>query len=218
MLDSIWEEGDLLGRRVLDVGCGTGRLTAALHERGARVTGVDRSEAMLAQARARCGRSILLKRASAEALPFKDSWFERAVLRLVVHLVDRPLALPELARVLALGGRAVVATFRPEHIERFWLNSYFPSIPEIDRARFPEPHLLADELRSAGFTAVRERRLTQRRRVTREEALERIRGRFISTLQLLPRGELERGTAQAEAELPDEVLYELDWAILVAER
>jgi ubiquinone/menaquinone biosynthesis C-methylase UbiE len=203
---------------VLDVGCGTGRLTLALAERGSRAWGVDPSEEMLAEARARAGGRAVFKRASAEVLPFKDGWFERAVLRLVVHLVDRTRALPEIARVLGPDGRAVVATFRPEHFERFWLNPWFPSIPAIDGARFPEPSRLADELRAAGFRDVRLRPFTQVRRTTRAEALERIRGRFISTLQLVPEEEFQEGMERAARELPEEVEYALDWAIVVAER
>jgi ubiquinone/menaquinone biosynthesis C-methylase UbiE len=117
LVDVLVEEGDLRGRRVLDVGCGTGRLSLALTERGAKVWGVDTSAEMLEQARAAAGRRVGLKRGSAEELPFKDGWFDRAVLRLVVHLVDRGRALPELARVLAPGGRAVVATFQPRHFD-----------------------------------------------------------------------------------------------------
>ena len=173
---------------------------------------------MLAEARARAGRLAPFKRAPAEALPFRDSWFERAALRLVVHLVERSRALPEVARVLGPGGRAVIATFRPEHFERLWLNPYFPSIPEIDRARFPEPAVLADELRTAGFASVRMRPLTQIRRTRRGDALERLRGRFISTLHLVPEEEFREGLERAERELPDEVEYALEWAIVVADR
>lgn len=218
MLDVLVEEGDLAGRRVLDVGCGTGRLAVALAELGSRVWGVDPSEEMLAEARVRAGRLAAFKRAPAEALPFRDGWFERAVLRLVVHLVDRGRALPEVARVLGPGGRAVIGTFRPEHFERFWLNPWFPSIPEIDRARFPAPAVLADELRRAGFASVRMRPLTQIRRTRREDALERLRGRFISTLQLVPEEEFREGLERAERELPGEVEYALEWAIVVADR
>jgi len=218
LLDVLVEEGDLAGRRVLDVGCGTGRLAVALAELGSRVWGVDPSEEMLAEARVRAGRLAAFKRAPAEALPFRDGWFERAVLRLVVHLVDRGRALPEVARVLGPGGRAVIGTFRPEHFERFWLNPWFPSIPEIDRARFPAPAVLADELRRAGFASVRMRPLTQIRRTRREDALERLRGRFISTLQLVPEEEFREGLERAERELPGEVEYALEWAIVVADR
>jgi len=218
LLGVLIAEGDLVGRRVLDVGCGTGRLTLALAERGSRAWGVDPSEEMLAEARARARNLAAFKRAKAEALPFRDGWFERAVLRLVVHLVDRTRSLPEIARVLAPGGRVVVATFRPEHFERFWLNAWFPSIQSIDRARFPFPSRLADELEAAGFAAVRVRPLTQVRRATREEALERIRGRFISTLELLAEDEFRAGMERAARELPGEVEYALEWAIVVAER
>jgi ubiquinone/menaquinone biosynthesis C-methylase UbiE len=131
---------------VLEVGCGTGRVAVELAERGARVWALDPSADMLAQARASAGKRVGFKQGRAEALPFKDGWFERAVLRLVVHLVDRRRALPELARVLTPGGRAVIATFVPEHFAHYWLTAVFPEIAKIDRARFPEPSTLADEL------------------------------------------------------------------------
>jgi len=200
------------------VGCGTGRLAVALAERGARVWGVDPSAAMLAQARATAGRRVGFKQGRAEALPFKDGWFERAVLRLVVHLVDRPLALPELARVLAPAGRAAIATFVPEHFERYWLTAVFPEVAEIDRARFPTPATLTAELRDAGFGSVRARTLTQRIRLSRDDALERICGRYISTLRLLDDETLAAGLARAGRVLPEEIESVLEWAVLSAEK
>jgi len=211
-------EGDLAGRRVLEVGCGTGRLAAALAERGARVWGVDPSEDMLAQARATAGKDVGFKLGRAEALPFKDGWFERAVLRLVVHLVDRPRALAELARVLAPGGRAAIATFVPGHFEHYWLTAVFPEIAEIDRARFPEPATLTAELAGAGFESVRTRTMTQRVRLSRDDALERIRGRYISTLRLLDDETLAAGLDRAERELTEDIESVLEWAVLSAEK
>ena len=205
---------------MLDVGCGTGRLAAALAERGARVWGVDPSAEMLAEARASAGAGgrVGFKQGRAEALPFKDGWFERAVLRLVVHLVDRRRALPELARVLAPGGRAAIATFVPEHFEGYWLTAIFPPIAEIDRARFPEPAKLAAELADAGFGPVRTRTLTQRVRLSRDDALERISGRYISTLRLLDEETVAAGLARAERELPGRIESVLAWAVLAADR
>jgi ubiquinone/menaquinone biosynthesis C-methylase UbiE len=203
---------------VLEVGCGTGRLATALAERGARVWGVDPSEDMLAQARATAGRRVGFKQGRAEALPFKEGWFERAVLRLVVHLVDRPRALSELARVLAPGGRAAIATFVPEHFEDYWLTAVFPEVAKIDRARFPTPATLTAELADAGFEPVRTRTLTQRVRLSRDDALERIRGRYISTLRLLDDDALGAGLARAERELAEEIESVLEWAVLSAEK
>jgi len=204
---------------VLDVGCGTGVLAAALAEReAARVWAIDAEPAMLDVARARVPAGVGLKEGRAEALPFRDAWFERAVLRLVIHLVDRAQALPELARVLAPGGRAAIATFDPSHFDRFWLNRLFPSLEAIDRARFPEPAQLGRELAAAGFAAVRVVRLSQHRELDRETALERIRGRHISTVDLLSEEEIAAGMARAERELPATIDVQLEWAVVVADR
>lgn len=217
LVDAMVADGDLRGRRVLDVGCGTGRLALALDERGAKVWGVDPSPEMLAQARALVGRRVGLKEGRAEELPFKDGWFERAVLRLVVHLVDRELAFAELARVLVPGGRVVVATFTPGHFEWFWLTSVFPDVAELDLARFPTPETLVAELRRSGFGPARVRTVRQRSSLSKAEALERIRGRYISTLRLLDEETFAAGLARAERELPDAVESPVEWAIVDAE-
>lgn len=180
--------------------------------------GIDPSEEMLAQARAHADGKVALKRASAEALPFKDGWFEAAVFRLVVHLLDRPRAFAETRRVLEPGGRVVLATFAPESLDRFWISKVFPAIVEIDRARFPTEAQLAGELADAGFETVRARRLTQTGRLDRGEALERIRGRYISTLHLLGDEELAEGLARAERELPEVVEDAREWLVVAAER
>jgi ubiquinone/menaquinone biosynthesis C-methylase UbiE len=175
------------------------------------------SEEMLAVARAAVGKRVGLKLGRAEELPFKDAWFERVVLRLVIHLVDRPRALPELARVLVPGGRASIATFTEGHFEWYWLTSVFPEVGEIDRRRFPRPDALEAELLEAGFAAARTTILEQRRSISRAAALERIRGRYISTLRLLDEETYAAGLARAERELPEEIESVLQWAVVTAE-
>jgi ubiquinone/menaquinone biosynthesis C-methylase UbiE len=207
-------EGDLKGRRVLDVGSGTGRVAAELQERGSRVWGIDPSPDMVAAAK---GRGVNAKVARAEQLPFKESWFERAVFWLTVHLLDRPRAFAELSRVLAPEGLALIATFDPSHFERFWLNQIFPSLERIDRGRFPTEDALTGELLAAGFEP-RIVRLSQRAEINREAALERIRGRYISTLQLLSDDEYAAGLEKAERELPDRIGYALEWLVVIAVR
>jgi ubiquinone/menaquinone biosynthesis C-methylase UbiE len=203
---------------VLDVGCGTGRLSNALAEREAcRVWGVDSSPEMLEVARGQARSGVTRFRlAEAEALPFRPGWFERVVMRLVVHLVDRRLALAEARRVLGAGGRLAIATFEPSHFDRFWLNAFFPSLEAIDRARFPKPETLRDELARAGFADVRTTSLRQHGALDRETALEKIRGRHISTFDLLGEDEYRAGLERAEHELPERVEYALDWVVVAA--
>lgn len=215
MFELLVNEGDLLGRRLLDIGCGTGRVAAALAEHGSRVWGVEPSPEMAALARERIS---TVKVAPAEKLPFKDGWFERAVMFLVIHLVDRPRAFAEAKRVLGADGRLAVATFDPAHFERYWLNRFFPSLEAIDRARFPEPPALRKELEAAGFSPIRLVPLAQRAEIGRDAALERVRGRFISPLQLLDEAEFRNGLERMEAELPERNEYGLEWVVAVAER
>ena len=208
-------EGDLRGRRVLDVGCGTGLFAAAL-ARNAEVVGVDPEPRMLEVARENTDGAVELHVAPAERLPFADGSFERAILRLVVHLIDRPRALAELRRVLGEGGRLVIATFDPSHFDAFWLNRLFPTLEAIDRARFPTLGALERDLRSAGFSDIRFVSLGQRVSLDRKAALERIRGKHISTFDLLDEQEYEAGLTRAENELPERVEYPNEWLVAVA--
>lgn len=218
-LDGIIRLGELRGQRVLDVGCGTGAVAAALTERAAaKVWGVEQSAEMLAVARARVPRGVGLKQGRAEELPFRDAWFDRVVYSLVIHLVDRPRALAEASRVLVPGGRVVVATFAHSHFDRYWAGPFFPSLAAVDKARFPSESELASELAAAGFVEVQAEPLLAREQVDRETALERLRGRHISTFDLLDLEEVREGIERAETELPETVVVELEQLLVTARR
>jgi ubiquinone/menaquinone biosynthesis C-methylase UbiE len=211
--------GDLRGRRVLDVGCGTGTLATWLAEHaGARVWGVDPSVEMLAVARRKVPATVGLKEGPAESLPFRDGWFERVVMMLVLHHVDRAATLAEIHRVLGDEGRLVIATFAPAQFDEYYLAPFFPSIPVIDRARFETPERLADRLRDAGFDDVEQHPLEQRLQLSRETVLARVRGKHISTFQLIPEDEYAAGLARAERELPESVDSHSHWLVVSAIR
>lgn len=95
--------GSIQNRRLLDVGTGTGRAALLFARGGARVTGVDASEQMLAIARQRAaadGISVDFRIADAHALPFRDRSFDVAVsLRVVMHTPEWRRCIAELCRV-----------------------------------------------------------------------------------------------------------------------
>ena len=107
--------GDVAGRRILDAGCGSGPLFAALRNRGAIVTGFDKSTGMLELARRRLGDGADLQVADLSCpLPFPDGAFDDVTASLVLHyLEDWGPALAELRRVLKPGGRLIVSVDHP---------------------------------------------------------------------------------------------------------
>jgi len=215
VFETLVREGDLRGRRVVDVGGGTGRLAVALAERAScRVWVVDPSAEMLEQARRRVPPGVGLKQGVAEHLPFRDGWFERGVAQLSLHLWDRPRAFAELRRVVA--GPVTLATFDPTHFSDYWLNRYFPSIERIDRERFPDGPTLERELRAAGYTQIRLAALSHKAEISRAEALAKIEGRHISTFDLLDDEEIRAGTDAARGSLPERVAYRQEWLVAVA--
>jgi SAM-dependent methyltransferase len=107
--------GDVAGRRILDAGCGSGPLFAALCDRGAIVTGIDSSTGMLELARRRLGASAALHLADlGSPLPFADGAFDDVIASLVLHyLEDWTAPLAELRRVLMPGGRLIASVDHP---------------------------------------------------------------------------------------------------------
>lgn len=216
LYERLVELGALRGERILEIGCGTGRLAHALEERAlARVWAVDASAEMVSLTRAL---GINVRVARAEALPFKRGWFGAAVMRMSLHLLYRPQALAEAARILQPNGRLVIATEDPASFDDVWFARYFPSVPELERSRFPGAEALRSELAAAGLPEVRIERLSQARTLTREHALEIIRSKAYSTFEHLPADEYAEGLVRAETELPGQLTYTFDWLIAVARR
>jgi ubiquinone/menaquinone biosynthesis C-methylase UbiE len=97
-------------RKIADIACGTGilsdRIERELHPD--EVYGVDMSDGMLSQARARSDRVHWL-RAPAEQLPFDDGALDAVVTTSAFHFFNQPAALREFHRVLASGGLVAVS-------------------------------------------------------------------------------------------------------------
>jgi ubiquinone/menaquinone biosynthesis C-methylase UbiE len=96
------------GTRVLDVACGTGETACFLAAQlGARVHGIDRSEAMVARARAKAekqGVDAVFAAADAARLPFGDAEFDAAICECTLCFLDKKRVIGEMARVVRSGG------------------------------------------------------------------------------------------------------------------
>jgi SAM-dependent methyltransferase len=113
------------GRRLADIGGGTGNYALALRREGWEPVVVDRSAEMLAHAAAKGLETVL---ADAQHLPFGDGSFDAAtMISMLHHVEDRGAALSEAQRVLKSQGRLVLKGFTGEDAATLWVLDYFPS-------------------------------------------------------------------------------------------
>jgi len=160
------------GDRVLDACCGTGDLAIAARKRGAEVTGLDFSEAMLVRARKKAA-EIEWVQGDMLALPFDDASFDAVTVGFGVrNVTDLEAGLRELRRVLRDGGRVGILEIttprgwlRPFY--RLWFDKLVPLLGKVlpggaaytylpaSVRRFPPPEELGALLERNGFVAVR---------------------------------------------------------------
>jgi ubiquinone/menaquinone biosynthesis C-methylase UbiE len=113
------------GRRLVDIGGGTGNYSRALRDEGWDPLVVDREPAMLAQAAAK---GLETLQADAQRLPLPDACADAAMLVSMLHHVEDPAAaIAEAKRILRPRGRLVLMVFTREDVEDMWLTDYFPS-------------------------------------------------------------------------------------------
>jgi ubiquinone/menaquinone biosynthesis C-methylase UbiE len=99
------------GARVLDVGCGTGRLTHWIAERGGPAIGIDPLEERILLARSRAGTATFAIGHAEDLGRFDDESFDVVCMSSVLHwIADKPRALAEARRVLRPRGRLGVTT------------------------------------------------------------------------------------------------------------
>jgi malonyl-CoA O-methyltransferase len=108
---------DASGRRVVDVGCGTGRHSLWAAEHGAEVTALDVSNGMMAKARGKLsdGHSIrFIRHQLPEPLPLPDASQDIAIFALVSeHIEELVPVFADMGRVLVPGGSAIFTALHP---------------------------------------------------------------------------------------------------------
>ncbi|WP_354642403.1 class I SAM-dependent methyltransferase [Kitasatospora camelliae] len=188
--------GELAGSRVLEVGCGTGRLAALAADRGAEVVATDAVAGMVEEAAAALP-GIRVLEAALPGLPFPDGEFDAALGAFVInHVPDPPAAAADLHRVLRPGGRTVLTCWDALARNRAQ-GVFFDAVAETGAARpdgvpdtspfarYAGAEGLAGLLRAAGFTEVRVERLEWTHRVDPDRWWHAVLGGTVLTSSLI---------------------------------
>ena len=200
-VQSLIRFGDLKdGMKILDVGCGTGNLSAKLKEY-IKVTsiGIDKSFGMLKKSRAKA-LDVLCADVERE-LPFSDQTFEAVVGTYFLHYIQHMQNLiSDCFRILRNNGSIVFLTSSHEQIEQLHpvMKEFFPSLIERDKERFPDLPELDICLKTAGFNNIKYEDLTIDKIPIDVSYLEKVKNRFVSTFYLLSEEEFNRGIEKLE--------------------
>jgi ubiquinone/menaquinone biosynthesis C-methylase UbiE len=144
------------GERVLDVGCGSGRLIPVISEQIGPVGSLvelDFAPGMLEIGRCKLhGGNVVFLLGNAQALPLPDNDFDKVIaLALLPHLDDKAVALREFHRVLKPGGLLIIAhQMGREALDRLHGESSEP----VRRDLLPDKRTLKALLETAGFSAI----------------------------------------------------------------
>lgn len=185
---------------VLEVGCGTGNYILALERQvGSACWGIDPSEGMLAQARARSG-GVRFLPGRAERLDFPPEYFDLVYSVDVIHHVeDRRTFFQEAYRVLKAVGRLCTVTDSEWIIRhRHPLAVCFPETVPVELERYPRIAQLRDLMERVGFGALSEQMVEFPYKLTEAQAY---RDKAFSALHLISEEAFQRGVERLEQDL-----------------
>ncbi len=204
--------------RALDLGCGTGRFTAALTEAfDCEVVGVEPSEAMLDVARARSEAEsdsrIEWRQGAAEDIPLEDQMVDLVFMSQVFHhLSNPPQALNEINRVLTPDGYLAIRSGMCEENDQLaWLR-FFPEARELEDKRTPSRKELKDQVGKQSFALIAERTIQQLFAFSYDEYFQKISRRGLSSLIALDDESFQTGLESlrewVSRQPPDMPVYE----------
>ncbi len=199
-------------RRIVDVGCGTGRFSDALAERfNARLIGIDPSFRMLSQARSD-GNNVRFIRGDTHAVPIRDDSSDLVFLSMVFHHLTEPIeATREWFRVLRAGGKLCIRNSTLDLHDRVPYLKYFPSARRVGKKMLPGKSELIGTIQANGFSLVDHTVINQVFAGSFNEYREKLAQRALSDLASITDSEFEEGLeamARDEDSQPDGPILE----------
>lgn len=185
-------------RKILDLGCGTGRFTVALGKAfECSVIGVEPSSAMLNIALSQNEPNVEWKQGQAESIPLENEAVDLVFMSQVFHHLTEPQeALREINRVLTPAGYLAIRNGIREHNKELeWLR-FFPEALEIEDKRMPSQHELKEFVSNQSFEVISQRTIYQLFADSYDEYFGKISRRGLSALIAINDKAFQRGLQQ----------------------
>ena len=184
--------------RVLDLGCGTGNLIAAIRDISlCACVGVDLSYEMLCIARDKIPEAIFLQSTLAE-MSFSQAVFDCVVGSFFLHQLpanQHPRVIDECYRLLRNGYLIIITLSHPQ-IEDGVYGRFFPEVIDIDQVRFPPIHQICQWFQVSGLVEVRSETVMDRPIQIDENFLFNVENKPISTLDMISKESFLQGMAK----------------------
>ncbi|HEX3700630.1 MAG TPA: class I SAM-dependent methyltransferase [Phenylobacterium sp.] len=204
--------------RIIDLGCGTGRFSFGLAEAyAAQLIGVDPSEKMLAQARAKpANPEVSFRTGSAEQVPVESGWADLVFMSMVFHHIEgREEAASECARVLSPGGCVAIRNPTRDRGLHMPLGGWFEGLEAIYEAQMPLLAEIVEPFEAAGFRPLGHKPIRQQTHPDWATFVEQVSHRADSLLIRLPDDVFQAGLAALRAHpRPGPVHDEVDLIVL----
>lgn len=171
-------------RKILDLGCGTGRFTAALGKTfECSVIGLEPSSTMLNVALSQNEPNVEWKQGQAESIPLENKAVDLVFMSQVFHHLTEPQeALREINRVLRAAGYLAIRNGIREHNKELeWLR-FFPEALEVEEKRMPSQQELKELVSGHSFKLISQRTVYQLFADSYDEYFDKISRRGLSAL------------------------------------
>ena len=189
-IDIILEYTQQNKKRLLDIGCGTGKYGQALIQKGFDVVGIDKSPSQISEAK----KVINAQEGNAIDLPYKSESFDVCIMIMMIHHMnqkERTLAFDEIYRVLKKDGVLIIKTASHEDLKHRISSRFFPEALKIDLKRYPEIETIQDEL--SKFKNYRVKHTISTSIFDKSEMIQKLSMRRTSNLGMISENSLKEG-------------------------
>ena len=186
--------------KILDLGCGTGRFTAALGKAfECSVIGIEPSGAMLGVAVSQNEPDVEWKQGQAENIPLENGVVDLVFMSQVFHhFIEPQRALREINRVLTPAGYLAIRNGTREYNKELeWLR-FFPEALEIEDKRTPSQQELKESVCGGSFELISQRTIYQLFASSYDEYFDKVSRRGLSALIVISEEAFESGLRRFE--------------------